>query len=70
MSEEVTAVALDEIFPCYERFSRDSTILVLLGELDGEKSVDLAEEALSVHFSWHCGPDSLLAGHGVEESGD
>ena len=70
MGEEVTAVAIDENFPRYERFSTDCTLLVLLGELDGEESVDIAEKALSVHVFWHCGLDSFFAGNRVEESGD
>jgi hypothetical protein len=70
MGDEVTAVTLDEIFPRYERFLTDWTLPVLLGELDGEESIDVAETALSVQVFWHCGPDSLFAGNGVEESGD
>lgn len=69
MGDEVTAVTLDEIFPRYERFLTDWTLPVLLGELDGEESIDVAETALSVQVFWHCGPDSLF-GNGVEESGD
>src|ERR1700722_14183483 len=70
MGEEVTAVALDEIFPRYERFLTDWTLPVLLDELGGEESVDVAETALSVQVSGHCSPDSLFAGNGVEELGD
>jgi hypothetical protein len=70
MGEEVTAISLDEIFPRYERFLTDWTLPVLLGELDGEESVDVAETALSVQVFRHCSPDSLFVGNGVEELGD
>ena len=70
MGDEVTAVALDEIFPRNKPFLTDWTLPVLLGELDGEESIDVAETALSVQVFWHCGPHSLFAGNGVEESSD
>jgi hypothetical protein len=62
----VTAVALDEIFPRYEPFLTDWTLPVLLGELDGEESIDVAEAALSVQIFWHCDPHSLFVRNGVE----
>jgi hypothetical protein len=70
MSEEVTAVALNEVFPSYERVLTDWTLFVLLGELDSEESVGDAETALSVQFFLHCDLDSLFAGNSVEESGE
>jgi hypothetical protein len=70
MSEKVTAVALNEVFPSYERVLTDWTLFVLLGELDSEESVGDAETALSVQFFPHCDSGSLFAGNSVEESGE
>jgi hypothetical protein len=70
MGEEVTAVALDELFPSCERVLTDWTLFLLLGELGSERSVGDAEAAISQPFFLHCNSDSLFAGNSIEESGD
>ena len=59
MGEEVTAGALDEVFPNCERVLTDLTLFLLLGELASEQSVGDAEAAIPQQFFLH-----------FEESGD